>query len=112
MTAMKTMAAGILVWGTLGTLAHGAPMSWYGGSSPWPSWYANQVQSNSQLASSARRETTNLGDNGNTVWWLNSPVSAPVREWLLQRLPAPPLPRRRSMPTSTSVAGHILKRTA
>ena len=36
MTAIKTMAAGMIVWGALGAFAQGAPMSWYGGPSPWP----------------------------------------------------------------------------
>ena len=77
MTAIKTMAAGMIVWGALGTFAQGAPMSWYGGSSPWPTWYANQLQGNSQVASSGVGNYY-LGGNGNNVWWLNSPVPAPA----------------------------------
>ena len=73
MTAIKTMTAGMIVWGALGTFAQGAPMSWYGGSSPWPTWYANQLQGNSQAASSGVGNYY-LGGTANNVWWLNSPA--------------------------------------
>ena len=90
MTAIKTMAAGMIVWGALGTLAQGAPMSWYGGSSPWPTWYANQIQGNVQVASSGVGNYY-LGGNGNNAWWLNSPVPILHRpRAALQRLPLPP----------------------
>jgi hypothetical protein len=52
-------------------------MSWYGGSSPWPTWYANQIQGNSQVTSSGVGNYY-LGGNGNNVWWLNSPAPAPA----------------------------------
>ena len=77
MTAIKTMAASMIVWGTLGTFAQGAPMAWYGGSSSWPTWYANQLQDNSQVASSGVGNYY-LGGKGNYVWWLNSPAPAPA----------------------------------
>jgi hypothetical protein len=75
MTAIKTMAAGVIVWGALGSFAQGAPMSWYGGPSPWPTWYANQVQTNPQVALSAMG-TYDPGGNGHNVWWFNSPAPA------------------------------------
>jgi hypothetical protein len=78
MTAIKTMAAGMMIWGTLGTLAQGAPMSsWYGGSSPWPTWYANQIPSDPQVASSAVGYYY-PGGSGTNAWWSNSPVPAPA----------------------------------
>jgi hypothetical protein len=77
MTAIKSMAAGMLVWGALGTFAQGAPMSWYGGPSTWPTWYANQVQGNSQVAASAVSNFS-LGGNGSNLWWSNSSVLAPI----------------------------------
>ncbi len=77
MTAIKTMAAGLMIWGTLGTCVQGAPMAWNGGSSSWPTWYANQVQGSSQVASSAVGNYYHVG-NVNNVWWLNSPAPAPA----------------------------------
>jgi hypothetical protein len=77
MTTIKFMSAGIFVWAALGTLAQGAPMSWFGGPSPWPTWYANQVQGNSQVAPIAAG-IYDLGGNSNNVWWLNSSVPAPA----------------------------------
>jgi hypothetical protein len=77
MTAIKTMAAGMIVWGALGTFAQGAPMAWNGGPSPWPTWYANQVQGNSQGGSYVVGNYY-LGGNGGNTWWLNSPVPTPA----------------------------------
>lgn len=77
MTTIKSMTAGVFVWIVLGTLAQGAPMSWYGGPSPWPTWYANQVQGNSQVAPIAAGNY-DPGGNNNYVWWLNSSDPAPA----------------------------------
>jgi hypothetical protein len=78
MTTIKTVAAAMIAWGALGAFAHAAPMSWYGGPSSWPTWYANQVQGDSQFASSAVGNVY-LGGNNN-VWWGNSslPTPAPI----------------------------------
>jgi hypothetical protein len=52
-------------------------MAWNGGLSPWPTWYANQVQGNSQVGSYAVGNYY-LAGNGSSTWWLNSPVPTPA----------------------------------
>jgi hypothetical protein len=46
MTAIKTVAVTLLAWGTLGTIAEAAPLSWFGNGSSPASWYANLTYGN------------------------------------------------------------------
>jgi hypothetical protein len=75
MTPIKTVVLSVTVWGALATIAHAAPMSWYGGQSTSPLWYAYQAQSDASFyVPSGSVASFYLTGNAN-AWW-NSIASA------------------------------------
>jgi hypothetical protein len=74
MRLFRTVAVGMMAWAALGSIAHAAPLSWFGPQSQYPVWYANQSLVGGTVAPQNSTTTSfYLGNYGNG-WW-NSPVS-------------------------------------
>jgi hypothetical protein len=75
MRLFQTVAVGVMTWATLGSIAHAAPLSWFGSQSQSPIWYANQGLSNGSVVAQNSATTSFYLANYGSGWW-NSP--APV----------------------------------
>jgi hypothetical protein len=77
MRLFKTVAVGVMTWASLGSVAHAAPLSWFGSQSQFPIWYANQGLSNgSVVAQNSATTSFYLANYGNGWWNSSSPVVA------------------------------------
>jgi hypothetical protein len=105
MAAVRSLVVGVLVSATFGTLAQAAPISWYGGQSAWPIWYANRVLTDGSFhVSTSSPNVASLSANP-FAWWNQTSLTAygsPSATVSLWNSPIPLAPAPPASPTPST----------